>query len=156
MWRSQSCQNVGRDSKAIVTPSLSSADPYTMSCAPSQAHTRMHISAHWPEQMFRNLTLLGHDRTSSADPYGMACVPSQDHTHHAHYARTLTRTRNRECRLWYHPAHQSRTAQPFRRGEHTYTYHPAYTFVLASCKRLTRGWYDWWTKAYKLAPPLLK
>jgi hypothetical protein len=33
----------------------SSADPYAMSCAPSQAHTRMHMSAHLPEQMSRNL-----------------------------------------------------------------------------------------------------
>ena len=43
--------------------------------------------------------LLAHDRTSNAGPYAMPCVPSQAHTRHAPYARTLTRTRNRESRL---------------------------------------------------------
>jgi hypothetical protein len=30
----------------VVLPHPSSADPYAMLCAPSQAHTRMHMSAH--------------------------------------------------------------------------------------------------------------
>jgi hypothetical protein len=45
-----------KEPDVLVGPTHSSnADPYAMSCAPSQAHTRMHMSAHWPEQMSRNL-----------------------------------------------------------------------------------------------------
>jgi hypothetical protein len=41
-------------------------------------------------------------------------------------------------------------------GASTHTHITLLTLSSSLCvKGLTRGWYGWWTKAYKLAPPLL-
>jgi hypothetical protein len=41
-------------------------------------------------------------------------------------------------------------------GASTHTHSTLLTLLSSlHVKELTRGWYGWWTKAYKLAPPLL-
>jgi hypothetical protein len=148
-----------KEPDVLVDPTHpSSADSYAMPCAPSQAQ-RACICPHTDSSKYPGTFPL------SAQPYvqcrpicHVVCPisgPCAMRPMSAHWPVRATARVGPDTICNTLPT-KAAPPSPFV-GASTRTHSTLLTLSSPlRVKGLTRGWYGWWTKAYKLAPPLLK